>query len=236
MSEPVNPYRRIAVIAGVVVLLHLAALWALQSGLLRRAHEVVVPVQVLSVRIAPQVSQSQPPGSPAAPERPVVAQVAAAAAPQAGPTLAPSTQSAAISDAPSAPAHAPAPPGGLVAAQTAPSVVPVAVSANTGPAQAAPAAPKVELPSKDAEYLNNPKPRYPFMSLRAGEQGRVLVKVFIGADGLPQKAEVKTSSGFERLDRTALDSVLQWRYVPGKVGGVAQSMWYVVPVDFYFTE
>lgn len=233
MSEPVNPYRRIAVITGVVVLLHLAALWALQSGLLRRAHEVVVPVQVLSVRIAPQVSQAQPPGSPAARERPVVAQVAAAAAPQAGPTLAPSTQSTAISDAPPAPAHAPAPPGGLVAAQTAPSVVPVAVSANTGPAQAAPAAPKVELPSKDADYLINPKPRYPSLSVRLNEQGRVLVRVFIGADGLAQLAEIKASSGFERLDRAAMASVMQWSYVPGKVGGVAHAMWYVVPVDFF---
>ena len=32
------------VIGGSVVLFHIAALWALQSGLLRRAVEIVVPV------------------------------------------------------------------------------------------------------------------------------------------------------------------------------------------------
>ena len=45
---------RNAVIAGGVVLLHVAALWALQAGLLRRAVEVVVPVAILSEIISPE--------------------------------------------------------------------------------------------------------------------------------------------------------------------------------------
>jgi protein TonB len=104
--------------------------------------------------------------------------------------------------------------------------------ANTGPAQAAPAAPKVELPSTDADYLNNPKPVYPVLSKRVGEQGRVLVHVLIGPDGLAQRADIKTSSGFERLDQAALATVLKWRYVPGKRSGVAEAMWFNVPINF----
>ena len=101
------------------------------------------------------------------------------------------------------------------------------------PAPVAPPAPvKVELPSTNADYLNNPKPAYPAMSKRAGEQGQVVVRVLIGADGTAQKAEIKTSSGFDRLDRAALATVLQWRYVPGKRGGVAEAMWFNVPINF----
>ncbi|RZI71067.1 MAG: energy transducer TonB, partial [Pseudomonas sp.] len=39
---------RTVVITGSVVLFHVAALWALQSGLIRKAAEVVIPVTLLS--------------------------------------------------------------------------------------------------------------------------------------------------------------------------------------------
>jgi protein TonB len=90
----------------------------------------------------------------------------------------------------------------------------------------------VELPSSDAAYLQNPAAVYPSISKRLGEQGKVLVRVLIGADGAPQKAELKRSSGFDRLDRSALEYVMKCRYVPGKVGGVPQAMWYEAPVNF----
>ncbi|RZL67638.1 MAG: energy transducer TonB, partial [Variovorax sp.] len=44
---------RNTLIAGSVVLFHVAGLWALQSGLLRKAAEVVVPVEVLAQIIDP---------------------------------------------------------------------------------------------------------------------------------------------------------------------------------------
>jgi periplasmic protein TonB len=43
---------------------------------------------------------------------------------------------------------------------------------------------------------------------------------------------VKTSSGFERLDKAALNTVLSWRYIPGKRGGVPEAMWSDVPVNW----
>ena len=91
---------------------------------------------------------------------------------------------------------------------------------------------KVDLPSSNADYLQNPKPPYPPISKRLGEQGKVVVRVLIGVDGLPQKAELKQSSGFDRLDRVAMETVMKWRYVPGKRGGVAEAMWFNVPINF----
>jgi periplasmic protein TonB len=58
------------------------------------------------------------------------------------------------------------------------------------------------------------------------------VRVLIGVDGNAQKAEIRQSSGFERLDQAALATVLKWRYVPGKRGGVAEAMWFNVPINF----
>ena len=213
---------RNALIAASVVLFHVAALWALQSGLLRRVVEVVVPVQLVS-EFLPQASPPPPPVPPKpVPPPPAPASVRPRPA---APVLPVAPQPVALADA----APSPNAPTGLVAPQ--PPAPPIA--APVAPAPVAPPAPvKVELPSTNADYLNNPKPAYPAMSKRAGEQGLVLVRVLIGADGTAQKAEIKTSSGFERLDRAALATVLQWRYVPGKRGGVAEAMWFNVPINF----
>ena len=210
-----------------VVLLHLAALWALQSGMLRRAAEVVVPAQVLSEFLSepqPQAPPSQP--APALPaQRP-----ARPTQPPAPPT--PSHPSPPVMAAPQAPAATSTTPA------PAPAAVPSAVAAPPASASATPAATpatapaRLELPSSDAAYLNNPKPAYPVMSKRLGEQGKVVVRVLIGADGIPQRAELRTSSGYDRLDQAALATVLKWRSIPGKRGGVAEAMWFNVPINF----
>ena len=70
------------------------------------------------------------------------------------------------------------------------------------------------------------------MSRRLGEHGRVLVRVLVGIDGTPLKAELKQSSGFDRLDQTALDTIMTWRFVPGQRAGVKEAMWAVVPLQF----
>ncbi len=65
-----------------------------------------------------------------------------------------------------------------------------------------------------------------------GEQGKVVVRVLIGVDGLAQKAEIRQSSGFERLDEAALATVKIWHYVPGKRAGVMEAMWFNVPINY----
>jgi protein TonB len=95
-----------------------------------------------------------------------------------------------------------------------------------------PAPPSVQLPSSDADYLQNPRPPYPPISRRMNEQGKTTVRVLIGADGQPQRAEIAKSSGFGRLDDAALATVMRWRFVPGKRGGVAEAMWFNVPINW----
>ena len=65
-----------------------------------------------------------------------------------------------------------------------------------------------------------------------GEQGKVVLRVLIAAQGVPQQVELKQSSGYERLDQQALETVQRWRFVPGKRNGVPEAMWNVVPIQF----
>jgi len=215
------------VIAASVVALHVAGLWALQSGLLRRAAEVIVPAELLSEFIAPPPAQVAPPAPPATPNAAPAPRQPRAAPPAQAPRPAP--MPVAIAD----PTPAPNAPVGLTTPQPpAPPIdAPVAPPAPPAPA-APPAAPRIELPSSDAAYLNNPKPGYPAISKRMGEQGKVVLRVLIGTDGLPQKVEISQSSGYERLDRQAQEAVMRWRFVPGKRNGVPEAMWNRVPINF----
>ena len=63
---PPGGVSRNAVIVGSVVALHVAGIWALQSGLVRKAAEVIVPAELLSEFIAPPA----PPGRPGPPAEP----------------------------------------------------------------------------------------------------------------------------------------------------------------------
>lgn len=87
-------------------------------------------------------------------------------------------------------------------------------------------------PRSDASHLNNPAPAYPPMSRKLAEQGRVLLDVYILADGSVGQIKLKHSSGYARLDEAAREAVQRWRYVPARRGGEAIPFWYVQPLTF----
>ena len=213
--------RRHLVIGGGVVLLHVAALWALQSGLVTRVVEVLVPVHMLSELIEPPRPKIEPP-------RPLPRSTSQTAPRKNEPTrtlLAPPSPLAIADLTPALQA-----PAGVLVAPAA--LAPMASPEAAAPTAVVPPSPVVELPSSDADYLQNPKPAYPAMSKRLGEQGRVVVRVLIGVDGAAQQAQIRQSSGFERLDQAALVTAQRWRYLPGKRGGVPEAMWFNVPINF----
>jgi protein TonB len=107
--------------------------------------------------------------------------------------------------------------------------------ATKAPAVSEKPAPKKEVtepPRFGVAYLNNPKPQYPPMSRRVGEEGRVLFKVLVNANGDPETVEIASSSGSERLDNAALTAVKQWRFVPAKRNNEAISAYVTVPISF----
>ncbi|MEO8672657.1 MAG: TonB family protein [Tahibacter sp.] len=77
---------------------------------------------------------------------------------------------------------------------------------------------------------------YPIASVKRKEQGRVMLRVLVGVDGIPQKVEIESSSGFVALDRAARDAVAKWRFTPGTRNGEAFAAWGLVPVEFTLNE
>lgn len=64
-------------------------------------------------------------------------------------------------------------------------------------------------------------PRYPLESRRKREVGTVALLVLVGEDGRVEDISISQSSGFERLDRAALDAVQRWRWSPTMINGQA---------------
>jgi len=87
-------------------------------------------------------------------------------------------------------------------------------------------------PSFAADYLANPPPEYPRLSRELGEEGRVELRVHVTTRGLPDDITPHRSSGYERLDRAALQAVWRWKFVPARLGQEAQSGWVIVPISF----
>jgi len=224
-SPPPARFTKRLTIVGAVIGLHVMGLWAMQSGLLARVVEIVVPVQVIAEMIeAPQPVIPPEPPPPAPPPEPVVQKPRPVVKPAPRPEPVPIAEPLPQVDEPATITAPPPPPPVAQVPAAAPAVQTEAVQP--------PAPPRIELPSSDADYLNNPRPAYPALSRRLGEQGKVVVRVFIDTDGSARRAEIRTSSGFERLDQTALQTVQRWRYVPGKRNGTPEAMWFNVPINF----
>ena len=76
------------------------------------------------------------------------------------------------------------------------------------------------------------KLRYPPESLRLREQGLVLLRVLVDADGSAQRVEIERGSGHPRLDAAARDAVRRAHFRPVLQDGRAVAAWGVVPIEF----
>ena len=173
------------------------------------ARQTLLDLAPVMVSLLPQQEQAKPEQLPK--PKPVVKQAYRKVDPS------PQTVLTSMEAAPTASANlAPPPPADPRPAE------PVAA------AQPAPVAP----PRFNADYLNNPAPQYPAVSRRLREEGRVTLRVFVDVQGLPARIELRTSSGYERLDHIALETVRQWKFIPARRGDEAVSAWVLVPISF----
>nr|WP_283773074.1 energy transducer TonB [Craterilacuibacter sp. RT1T] len=87
-----------------------------------------------------------------------------------------------------------------------------------------------------AGSLDNPAPVYPERARARGEEGRVVLRVEVGADGRVRDISILHSSGFPRLDRAARDAVERWRFTPARRGNRAVADRVDVPIRFRQTD
>lgn len=190
-----------------VVLLHGAVLAALLAA-------EVVPVPATMATLMVEMLPAAPPAPEETPPRPK------APAPQIKPRA--------------LPRPTPAPP--VVAARSEAPAAAEAPPPVEKPVPAAPPAPAAQPafvePRFDAAYLDNPAPVYPPISRRNGEEGKVVLRVQVEADGRPSQILVRSSSGFERLDKAAENAVRRWQFVPARRGQEAVAAWVLVPIVF----
>ncbi|MBM4341083.1 MAG: energy transducer TonB [Deltaproteobacteria bacterium] len=81
-------------------------------------------------------------------------------------------------------------------------------------------------------YAENPKPLYPREAKKKGYEGEVLLRVEVLSNGQVGEIEVRRSSGHEVLDRSAIKTVKQWKFIPAKKGETPVPIWVNIPVAF----
>lgn len=100
-------------------------------------------------------------------------------------------------------------------------------------AEAPKPAPTLPSPPSAADYLNNPKPPYPALSKRLGEEGVVRLNILVNPDGRVERLKLAQSSGYERLDQSAMNIVQSsWKFEPARQDGNPVAAWVIVPIHF----
>jgi protein TonB len=199
----------------VTIALHLLAVLALLSyEPSRSALFAVAPIMIdLIVPPKPEIKTEQPTAPPK--PKPVAKVTPSPIAPQ--PIM-------------TAPTEAPSP----VAAAPQPPAPPAPAPIDATPATPIPAKaePPVTQPIFNADYLENPAPVYPALSRRMNEQGRVVLRVYVGVGGRAEDVQLRSASGSARLDDAARDAVRRWKFVPAKRGSEPVAAWVLIPISF----
>jgi periplasmic protein TonB len=218
--------------AGLVVGIHIVFFWALQSGVAQKSFEKIkktveakiilepkVEVKPEPPKIAPKV-EIKPAKIEPKPETKIEPKVAPPKLdkplepPKVAPTIveAPAVIAAVPSPAPS-PVSVPSP---AAATAPTPNPTPAAIPA------AAPTQPKAA-PKTGATLAKGTceEPDYPPISLRAKEEGAVLLEFTVSPEGKVVQSKVLSSSGFPRLDEAARNAFSKCKFSPATADGQA---------------
>ncbi|WP_151636567.1 energy transducer TonB [Noviherbaspirillum aerium] len=167
------------------------------------------------VPAAPPVERKKPPPKPRIERKPAPAP--RPDAPAKPPAAQPEDSSAApgsdIATPRSAPGPDPSPPAAAAAA-------------------APPSPPRTPVSIPASYAATNRKPEYPRLSRQLEEQGTVVLRVLVRADGTAGTVEIRTSSGFPLLDQSARNAVQTWRFNPATSDGKPVDEWFLIPIPF----
>jgi periplasmic protein TonB len=193
-------------VLAIIVLLHAALFWALSSGLSRSVIQIFKPPMVM--RDVPLDPRPTPP-------------------PKAPPDYRPTpTDHLPIPIAPPRPDF----DEGETAPQQTLQAPPV-----VGPGSAATPEPVIVEPRIDARRGLS-EPMYPPEAIRQQHEGTVLLSVLVLENGRVGEVRLDRSSGYARLDESALREARQWRLTPGTRDGKPIRMWKQIPITFQLKD
>lgn len=101
----------------------------------------------------------------------------------------------------------------------------------TAPTQPTPTIVQPAIPSSGLS-----EPLYPASEIRAGHTGTVMLSVQVLENGRVGEVRLLASSGFAKLDDSAMREARKWRFIPGKRDGVPVVLWKQVPITFELTD
>jgi periplasmic protein TonB len=93
------------------------------------------------------------------------------------------------------------------------------------------AGPVIVQPQGDPRYPFT-EPEYPTPDIRMGHEGTVWLTIEILPNGRVGAVHIDQTSGFARLDESAVREARRWRMKPGTQDGIAIPMYKRVPVTF----
>jgi periplasmic protein TonB len=76
------------------------------------------------------------------------------------------------------------------------------------------------------------EPLYPPSAIRAEHEGTVLLSLEVLENGRVGEIRLLQSSGYAKLDESALREARKWRFVPGTRDGRPVTLWKQVPITF----
>lgn len=197
-----------------IVAIHVAALYGLMQ--VREFREATREIAPMFVDLIAPPEPVAPPVPPPPSPQPVQKKVQPVPLIAAAPSPTPSTFTV------------PTPPPDPV---TTPAPAPELVVPPSPPAPPAAREPRI-IPASEVQYLVRPVAEYPRLSSRNRESGRVTVLLLIDPEGLPRQVQIAKSSGFVRLDESALTAVRASRFKPSTLNGQPVAAWTNIPFDF----
>lgn len=187
----------------LIVLVHLGFFWALSSGL---SVYIFPPTPQGPISYKPLPKQPPPTPTPLKPVSPVVTSIWVPTAPP--PTLPPIDT-------------------GPEQVTTDPQLLPPPTTVTEAPG----AGPLIFQPQGDVRFPFT-EPEYPIADIRMGHEGTVWLSIEILPNGRVGQVRIDQTSGFARLDDSAMREARKWRMKPGTQDGIAIPMWKRVPVTF----
>lgn len=81
-------------------------------------------------------------------------------------------------------------------------------------------------------YLDNPIPMYPLRARKKGHEGTVILDITVSPNGEPTQIKILKSSGYNSLDQSAKQSVMQWTFISAKKNNRPIEANVEVPITF----
>jgi len=91
-------------------------------------------------------------------------------------------------------------------------------------------------PSIDSHYAGYFQPPYPSDEIRAGNAGRVSVRVLIGVDGRVKDIEKVSAASDSFWEATRRQALSKWRFTPATRDGVPYETWKTMSVSFVLNQ